>query len=157
MRRRVRPARTQRGAAAVEFGLIAPLLLLLVFGIADFGYMLLKSHLVNNVARDAVRAASLSGSYADVDAVVDDELADAGITGASVTTSITCSSPDGTTCTGSQASFDANAQSGSAVSVSIAYTHQWITPFGSLCSVVADGPCVGDTIVIQRTASMVRE
>lgn len=150
MRRPLRRARTERGAAAVEFGLIAPLLLLIVFGIADFGYMLLKSHLVNNVARDGVRMASLSGTLAEVDTIVDAELADAGIDQADAEIEICAAGSCGS-------GFDTAATSGAQVAVTITYTHEWITPFGSLCGLVGDGPCVGDTITIERTASMVRE
>ena len=67
--------RNERGAAVVEFALIAPLLLLIVFGIIDFGWMLMKANLVNNTTRDAARVASLSGSYTDIDSVIDSELA----------------------------------------------------------------------------------
>ena len=38
--------RGERGGAALEFALIAPILLLLVFGIVDFGWMLMKANLV---------------------------------------------------------------------------------------------------------------
>ena len=36
----------ERGAVAVEFGLIAPLLILLVFGIIDFGWMFNRNTIV---------------------------------------------------------------------------------------------------------------
>jgi Flp pilus assembly protein TadG len=48
-------ARHERGAAAVEFGLILPVLLLIVGGIIDFGIMYNKQILLTNAARDGVR------------------------------------------------------------------------------------------------------
>ena len=44
--RRPRRARDQRGAVAVEFALITPMLLLLVFGIIEFGFMLNRDTIV---------------------------------------------------------------------------------------------------------------
>ena len=61
---RRRPARAprgqrERGAAAVEFALVVPLLLLLLFGIVDFGFLLNRNTVLANAAREGVRAASL--------------------------------------------------------------------------------------------------
>jgi len=48
-------ARHERGAAAVEFGLILPVLLMIIGGIIDFGIMYNKQILLSNAARDGVR------------------------------------------------------------------------------------------------------
>lgn len=130
-----------------------PLLLLLFMGIINFGYMIYKSNLINNVARDAAREASLAGTYDDISDVATTELASLGINGASVT--ITCSN-SGTSCGSGEANYDANATSGSKVSVNIAWTYQWITPVGSMCSLFG-GRCVGNTMPLSKTAEMVRE
>jgi Flp pilus assembly protein TadG len=50
----------QRGAAAVEFGLVLPLLALLVMGTLDWGYYLYVTHLVTNAAREGARAGTLT-------------------------------------------------------------------------------------------------
>jgi Flp pilus assembly protein TadG len=50
MDRRVRTARS-KGAVAVEFALVLPLFLLMVFGTIDFGYFLYVSEVVTNAAR----------------------------------------------------------------------------------------------------------
>ena len=149
--------RDERAAAVVEFALVAPLLLMLVMGIVDFGWMMMKANLVNNATRDAARVASLSGSFDQIKATVDSELGSAGISPGDVTVQITCSNPGGTTCDGSSASYAANAASGSTVTVTVSYTHHWITPLGSVCDLVGDGSCVGSTILLSRTAGMVRE
>ncbi len=48
-------ARTDEGAAAVEFALVVPLLLVLVFGIIDFGILFGQNLSLNNAARDSSR------------------------------------------------------------------------------------------------------
>jgi len=152
-----RRARDERGSVIVEFGLIAPILLLLVMGIIDFGWMLMKANIVSNAARDAARSASLSGSYADIDNVLDDELTSAGIDSSDVTVSITCTNTAGSNCSNSASSYDANVKSGSTVIVTVTYTHNWVTPIGATCAVFSGDSCVGDTIILERTAQMVRE
>ena len=56
--------RDQRGAVVVEFALVVPILLLLVFGIFEFGYMLNRDMIIGNASRDGARIASLNGSAA---------------------------------------------------------------------------------------------
>jgi Flp pilus assembly protein TadG len=56
-----RPARGgERGAAAVEFALVVPFLLLLVFGIISYGYMLSFRQAVSQGAAEGARAAAVS-------------------------------------------------------------------------------------------------
>jgi Flp pilus assembly protein TadG len=147
---------SERGAVIVEFALIAPLLLMLVFGIIDFGWMIDRSNVVNNVARDAARTASLDGTYSQINTVATDELKDIGVTlGSNATLTVTCTNPDGTTCT--SVNYDAKAISGSAVKVTISYKHKWITPVGAICGFFGGGSCTGNTIQLTRTSEMVRE
>lgn len=63
-----RPA--DRGAAAVEFALVMPLLVLMTVGIIAFGYMFHIQSVLDNAARDGVRVATLtSGTPAQAQAV----------------------------------------------------------------------------------------
>lgn len=55
-----RPARRERGAAAVEFALVVPLLLLLVFGIISYGYMLSFRQALSQSATEGARAAAVT-------------------------------------------------------------------------------------------------
>ena len=52
-------ARTDRGAALVEFALILPLLVLLVFGIIEFGRGYHTKTTLTHAAREGVRVAAL--------------------------------------------------------------------------------------------------
>lgn len=51
-----RGVRFGRGVAAVEFALILPLLLVILFGIIDFGLMLYDKAVITNAAREGARA-----------------------------------------------------------------------------------------------------
>ena len=57
--------RGDRGAAAVEFALVMPLLLLLVFGIIDFGRAYNMQIMLTQAAREGVRVAALGGTAGD--------------------------------------------------------------------------------------------
>jgi hypothetical protein len=48
--------KSQKGATLVEFAIILPLLLLLIFGIIEFGLFLFNRHVITNAVREAARA-----------------------------------------------------------------------------------------------------
>jgi Flp pilus assembly protein TadG len=60
--RRVSRWGRQRGAVAVEFALVLPLLLLLVLGGIDYGYYFFVSEIAANAAREGARAGAISRS-----------------------------------------------------------------------------------------------
>jgi len=49
--------RTQKGAAVVEFAVVLPLLLLIVFGIIEFGFIFYNKALLTNASREGARQA----------------------------------------------------------------------------------------------------
>ena len=51
-----------RGQAVIEMALTLPLLLLVVFGIIDFGFMFQRYEVVTNAAREGARLGVLTGS-----------------------------------------------------------------------------------------------
>ena len=68
VRRRVRPAvrrRDERGAAAVEFALVLPILLLLVFGVIAYGYMLSFRGSLSQAAAEGAREAAVNVNAAN--------------------------------------------------------------------------------------------
>jgi len=62
----IRRARSEEGAQLVEFALVLPLLLLIMLGIAEFGFMFQRYEVLTNAAREGARLAVLPG-YADAD------------------------------------------------------------------------------------------
>lgn len=63
--------RSDEGAQLVEFALVLPLLLLVVLGIAEFGFIFQRYEVLTNAAREGARMAVLPGyTNADVQARV---------------------------------------------------------------------------------------
>ena len=48
--------RGERGAAAVEFAITAVVLLMIVFGIIEFGILMFDKHVLTNASREGARA-----------------------------------------------------------------------------------------------------
>lgn len=139
-----RRQRTQRGAAALEFALIVPILISLVFGIADFGWAINRDTLVNNAAREGAREGSLNPDATAIATTVRQSLSDVEAIGTSpsrITVTVTCRKPDESACT----SFATDAVSGGTVIVTVALNHSWITPVGST---------FGDGIILRKTVEM---
>lgn len=59
----------ERGAAAVEFALVLPILVMLIFGIVDFGRMLAAKITLTEAAREGARATALVGRPAGEDRI----------------------------------------------------------------------------------------
>jgi Flp pilus assembly protein TadG len=51
-----RRACSDRGAAAVEFAVVLPILLVMIFGVIDFGRLVSAEMTLNEASREAVRA-----------------------------------------------------------------------------------------------------
>jgi len=47
---------SQKGASALEFGIVLPILLLLILGIIEFSFLLLNKAVITNAAREGARA-----------------------------------------------------------------------------------------------------
>lgn len=59
---------SERGAEVIEFAIVLPLLLLVVFGIVDFGFLFQRYVVLTNAAMEGARVRVLPG-YGDTDAV----------------------------------------------------------------------------------------
>ena len=55
LRQWLRPGRGEKGAAAVEFAIVLPLLMLLLAGFIDFGWLFYWQHAVSNASRAGAR------------------------------------------------------------------------------------------------------
>jgi Flp pilus assembly protein TadG len=104
--------RRDRGAAAVEFALLLPLLLLLVFGIIDFGRALNAQITLTQAAREGARLAALGES----NVVSGTQAAATGLSPVAVTV---------TSC-------PAGAGVGVNATVKVSYTFSFVTPVSAL-------------------------
>ena len=72
--------RGSSGQSLIEFALVLPMLLVLVFGIVEFGNAWRHYQLITNTAREGARVAVLPSSTATiVDSVIDDRLNGSGL------------------------------------------------------------------------------
>jgi Flp pilus assembly protein TadG len=76
----------RRGAAVVEFAIVAPLFFLLVFGMIEYGRMVMVQQIITSASREGARQAVLDGSTAtEVETSVDTFLNNVSVDGAIVT------------------------------------------------------------------------
>jgi Flp pilus assembly protein TadG len=119
---------SERGSAAVEFALLLPIFLILVFGIMDFGMLIYSQNVVNNAARDGARTATLGGT---LDQSVNTTLSAASVLrGIAPTVSTTCTLANSTTPCPTWVSGTSGTAppSGATVKVTVNYSYVWITP-----------------------------
>ncbi len=81
-----RPCRRNRqGAAAVEFAIVAPIFFMMIFGMIEFGRVIMVQQVLTNASREGARAAVVDGSTsAGTKTVVSNYLSSAGISGATI-------------------------------------------------------------------------
>ena len=87
-----RAPRRNRGQALVEFALVAPLLLLLIFAVADFARAWNTYQVLTDAAREGARAAVIDDAgivLADVQTVIGDALTRASLDNNDATVTIT--------------------------------------------------------------------
>lgn len=147
--RRIGRARDQRGVVAVEFALVMPVLLLLVFGVIECGFMLNRDMIVGNASRDGARLASLNGTYDEIRDTIASELQLSGIRTDDPATDIEiCIKPDASaTCTDMSAgTYDAAATSGATTLVRVSHRHAFLTPFVTTV--------LGDAVTLEQSTEM---
>ena len=88
--RKMRTAR--RGGAVVEMAVVTPLLLMILLGTIEFGYVFMMEQSITNAAREGCRMATLGGTITDAEIQkrIHDSLAP---TGLNVTTSMITITP----------------------------------------------------------------
>ena len=80
--------RKRRAAAAVEFAVVAPVFLLLVFGMIEYGRMVMVYQVITNASREGARTAVLDGATtSSVTTAVNNYLTAGAVSGATVTVS----------------------------------------------------------------------
>lgn len=121
--------RDDRGASAVEFALIVPILLVVVFGIVNFGFVFAQQISLNNGARQAARYAVVDNrTCAQIEIEGQTSAATIGMDTSDVPVPSITSCPVGSTlvkpCTGKP--------SGTNVTVTMTRSATWAVPFPPL-------------------------
>jgi len=127
-RSRRRRGKKQRGQSLVEFALIAPLFLLLVFGIVDFGIAFYSWITITNAAREGARLGAVQGTEAEITSRVN--AATDHLDPADLDILVT----------------NAEGPPGEAVSVEIDYDYNLVTPLAGILGL--------DTVNISSTSTM---
>ena len=111
--------KADRGAAAVELALVLPVLLLVLFGIIDFGRMLNTQLKLTEAAREGARAAALRQN-----AATRVQTATSGLDGVNAQV---------TTC-------PSNAVATQDAVVTVTYNFQFVTPLAAIAGAFGSGP-----------------
>lgn len=126
--------RNQRGQAVVEMALVLPILLMLIFGIVEFGRILNTYMIVTNLSREGAREGAVGGT--------DTEIVNAVESGTNAdqfdTASISIAIDPPATLSGRPR--------GSAVKVTVSYPVDIIAPI--------IGPIIGDPFVVTSQTTM---
>jgi Flp pilus assembly protein TadG len=135
-RRRPGNGARDRGAAAVEFALLLPMLLLLMFGLIDLGRALNAQITLTQAAREGVRLAALS----EANVVSRTQAAATGLSGVTVTV---------TACA-------AGAGPSSDATVEVSYPFTFVTPLAAVSKLVG-GSGLGSSFTLTATEVMACE
>lgn len=125
----------ERGQSMVEFVLVLPIFLLLVFSIVDFGMGFHAWLTVTNSAREGARLGAVRGSNAEIVTRVHNT-ADT-LDAADMTVTVT----------------NAQGNPGESVVVDVDYDYTLITPLDNILKMISGGS-VGPTITLSSTADM---
>jgi len=128
----------ERGQSLVEFALIVPLFLLLVFAIVDFGMGFYSWITVTNAAREGARFGVVGADSAAITDRVNDTAGS--LSGPNLTITV-----DNAT--------DQGGVSGEELSVSVDYEYELITPVSSLLNMISGGS-LGPDINFSATSKM---
>ena len=116
----------QKGAAAVEFAIVASLFFMLVFGIIDFGFAFHSWNNAVNGAREGARTAAVDSKVSDITARV--RAASSTLDQAKLTVSVLCSHNGGAF---SSSACGSTLIQGDITRVIVNYDYDLITPLGS--------------------------
>jgi Flp pilus assembly protein TadG len=125
----------ERGQSMVEFVLVVPIFLVLIFGIVDFGMGIHAWLTITSSSREGARIGSVSASAAEIEAKVRS----------------TSSSLDQSQLT--VVTTNAQGASGESVVVDVDYHYDFITPLSSILDLVG-GSAVGTSLDFSSTTEM---
>jgi len=122
------------GQSLVEFTLVLPIFLLVLFAIIDFGMAFNAWITVTNSAREGARVGSVRAPSVDIEQRVRDT---AGSLGDDLTVIVT----------------NAEGDPGESVVVDVSYAYSLITPLADIMGMISGGS-IGDTLNLSSTADM---
>lgn len=131
---RARLARVRRwretgaGQSLVEFGLIMPLLLILLFGLCDFGRAFYSWLVVTNAAREGARVGAVQGDTSAINTRIQSSAS--GITLTNLTITLT----------------NVQGSRGTPVEVDLSYTFNFVTPIGGILQLMGGSSLSAPTI-----------
>jgi Flp pilus assembly protein TadG len=142
--------RRNNGTALVEMALVLPLLLLLVFGMIDFGLVIKDKMALIQAAREGARVAAIGETTASIKSTVVASSPALAISAANITLKTGAASTNPSTwsslgdTTDSQGVAVNNAPAGNLIQVSIVSTHSTVTRmfFGGASSLTISGNSV---------------
>ena len=126
----------EKGQALVEFALLVPILVLLVFAIVDFGMGFYSWIAITNGAREGARLGVVAGTQAEI---VDRVATTVDLTNEASNMTVTVTNAQG--------------QPGESVVVRVDYDYVFITPLAGLVQFMSGG-VIGPTLAMSTTATM---
>ena len=126
-----------RGSVAVEFALLLPVLLLIIFGVIDFGRAINDQITLTQAAREGARLASLGYSTAAVQTRA--QSAATGLSPVTVTVTSSCAA-------GAGLGVDAVVQT--------SYQFSFVTPVGAFASMFGSASFGSSTLTLTATGEM---
>ena len=129
------PRKREDGQSLVEFALVVPIFLLVLFAIVDFGMAFHAWITVTNSAREGARVGAVRASSADIEQRVRDTATS--LDQANLSVGIT----------------NAGGLPGESVVVDVSYDYSLMTPLADLLNMVSGGT-IPDTLNLDSTADM---
>jgi Flp pilus assembly protein TadG len=126
---------TEAGQSLVEFTMILPIFLVLMFGLVDFGRAFYTWLLVTNAAREGARVAAVQADSSAIDARIYDSFCSSYPSNCSL-------EPGKLTIT----KTNVQGARGSAVSIDLAYDFEFVTPLGGILQFLGGSDLASPTI-----------
>jgi Flp pilus assembly protein TadG len=145
-------ARGERGAALVEFAFALPLLLVVLAGIVDFGFVFQRYEVITNAAREGARLASLPGF--DDQTTVDNRVRAYVMQGLNITAgNLGANMPSGAVTLTDQ-DMTINGETVPSVIVTVTYQHNYLL-LGPVLGLI--NKSWGGTIILTSSSQMRKE
>lgn len=126
---------TEAGQSLVEFTMILPIFLVLMFGLVDFGRAFYTWLLVTNAAREGARVAAVQADNSSIDGRIYDSFCSSYPSECSLEpTKLTISKTN------------VQGVRGSAVTIDLAYNFEFVTPLGSILKLMGGSDLASPTI-----------